>query len=113
MTYDAKIDSENKLDFLFLSPITDTLLHICFRKKVPATPIVSTQVHASPEQRIRSVVGLLFLWDKEPGRESGESLLHRCTVARLLNCDAKARFQSFPTTDGWGNSGKPPFLHGF
>ncbi|PNI83103.1 WDFY3 isoform 3 [Pan troglodytes] len=29
------------------------LLHVCFRKKVPAILIISKQVHASPEQRIR------------------------------------------------------------
>lgn len=56
-THYAKTYSENKLGFLFLSFIIGIiLLHICFRKKVPATPIVSTQVHASPEQRIRSVL---------------------------------------------------------
>uniref|UniRef100_A0A667GDX9 WD repeat and FYVE domain-containing protein 3 n=1 Tax=Lynx canadensis TaxID=61383 RepID=A0A667GDX9_LYNCA len=43
-----------KINFFFFPYITGIiLLHICFRKKVPAIPIVSTQVHASPEQRIR------------------------------------------------------------
>ena len=47
---------------------------------MPATPVVSTQVHASPELRIRSVLGLFCLLNKKPGR----ALLHCCIVARPL-----------------------------
>lgn len=66
MTHDTKTYSENKLGFPSFAFITGViLLHICFRKKVPATPTVSTQVHASPEQRIRSVLGLFGLLNKE------------------------------------------------
>lgn len=90
MTRDAKTYSVNKLGFLFLFFITDIILvHLCFRSKVPAAA-VSTPVHASPEQRIRSVLGLRCLLNKDPGTESRQSLLHSYTGARPRNVIQKS-----------------------
>lgn len=71
MTHDAETYSENTLVFLFLSFIIDrVLVHICFRRKVPAAGScqpktenqVSFRIAMSVEQGARKRIVIVFLY---------------------------------------------------
>lgn len=86
MTHDAETYSENTLGFLFLSFIIDIILvHICFRRKVPAAGScqprtenqVSFRIAMSVEQGTRNRIVVVF------------AVPYHCTVTRPLNCVSK------------------------